>query len=575
MKNQSKTLAEVFAPLAPSRKQSGGELYRASIWAIDTFGKSLAREALPSDLTEENATKFRGWLKSAGYAVSTVNKGSRYLARVWRSLYANDPTCVERPPRDNRGRGKMRAVEAIDAIRPAPLPECANLTPSNGAFLADAFAEHNGKFAQRHRWLLERVIELFDRFAGRPTRVADLTPSNFDGFTLFLRKLYSDRTSENYRQRFRSAWASFVVANPAVASNPPPPYCKRQDHMPTGGRRRRREYPMPTDPGQLQRTIVKFFDTVYAPRKLLGKSQRTIYLYRLVFDRFADFLGRQPLLDDLTDATVCEFLRWRQSKGRSEHTVDKERDKVVAIANYAARKRHIPEFLDIPPLAPAIVSPQCWRIEQLQQLLKAARETPGKIGNTPAGIFWHAIITFAMYSGERTEATLSARWEWLTPDGWLRIPASVRKGRKKPANYKLPRVVLDEFEKLRPFTEATGTIFFIQQKGCWQNGPFYRHYDKLLKRAGLPTGRRWKLQCIRRTFATLLEANGGDATRALQHSSRKVTEESYIDETLIERKPPSAVIEEALCGKFAGIASAAVAVVDDGDLSLPTAELVA
>lgn len=63
--------------------------------------------------------------------------------------------------------------------------------------------------------------------------------------------------------------------------------------------------------------------------------------------------------------------------------------------------------------------------------------------------------------------------------------------------------------------------------GCVET--FYLHYAKLLGRAGLPTTRRFKPQCLRRTFASYLERVGGDATAALQHSSRKVTQQSYLD----------------------------------------------
>jgi hypothetical protein len=37
------------------------------------------------------------------------------------------------------------------------------------------------------------------------------------------------------------------------------------------------------------------------------------------------------------------------------------------------------------------------------------------------------------------------------------------------------------------------------------------------------------LQKVRRTFASHIEAAGGNATQALSHTSRRVTEKSYID----------------------------------------------
>ena len=59
---------------------------------------------------------------------------------------------------------------------------------------------------------------------------------------------------------------------------------------------------------------------------------------------------------------------------------------------------------------------------------------------------------------------------------------------------------------------------------------FYRHYKKLLKLAGLPyVPHKSGLQKVRRTFASHIEANGGNATAALAHTARRTTEKSYID----------------------------------------------
>ena len=61
-------------------------------------------------------------------------------------------------------------------------------------------------------------------------------------------------------------------------------------------------------------------------------------------------------------------------------------------------------------------------------------------------------------------------------------------------------------------------------------GSFYHHYKKLLELAGLPyVPHKSGLQKVRRTFASHIEAAGGNSTQALSHTSRRVTEKSYID----------------------------------------------
>jgi len=283
----------------------------------------------------------------------------------------------------------------------------------------------------------------------------------------------------------------------------------------------------------------KYFNQIYRPKKLLGKSERTAKLYELTFARFAEYLDHSPTLDDLTEDSIYGFLDWRLSAGRAWHTVDKEADKLLALTNYAARKRHIEQFVDRPNLEPPEALPSCWTREQLATLLNACRAMPGRFVGCPKSTWWTAFHYLCLATGERTEAMLSLRWNMLAGDV-LSVPASVRKGRRKPARYHLPAEVVRVLEELRPFTGKFPTIFHAE----WQPLHFYYHYTQLLQAAGLPTGRDFKPQKLRKSFASFLEAAGGDATTALGHVDRRTTKESYLDTTITEagKESPSVVV---------------------------------
>lgn len=290
--------------------------------------------------------------------------------------------------------------------------------------------------------------------------------------------------------------------------------------------------------------LYDYFNRCYWSRQL-GKSPRTKRLYLLTLDRLGDFLRRPPTLDDLNDETVCAFLSHRLEEGLAPHTVDKERDKLLALANFAAKKRHIEQFLDVPPIRPAKIIPRCWRQDHVTMLLNACRATCGAIGGAPAGDWWYAFHAVALTTGERTEALLALRWEWF--DGrYLHVPAEVRKGGRTPMVYDLPSEACAAIENLRGKTE--GLIFAVQWARGHKSGSFYRHYKKLLERAGLPTGRRFKPQCLRRTFASHLEAAGGDATQALAHTDRKTTVGSYLDRSVTDagKTGAGAIVSQAL-----------------------------
>lgn len=291
--------------------------------------------------------------------------------------------------------------------------------------------------------------------------------------------------------------------------------------------------------------LADYFADVYRPLKMLGKSAHTIRLYLQTLARFKDFLGREPTLEDLNDAAVCNFLQHRITQGRAAHTVDKERDKIIALANYAAKKRHIGEFIDIPTLNPPSAAPQCWKQEHVSALLAACEKMTGTVAGNDARHWWTAFHYVVLYTGERTGAVMSLKWEWLDmATGWLRVPGEFRKGGKKAMTYRLPQCVLDKLRLIE--LPKRDLIFAVHWKKSYMTGSFYLHYGKLLRIAGLPDSRKFKPQCLRRTFASFLEAAGGDATRALAHSSRKVTETSYLDETVIDRIPSSEVLGKVL-----------------------------
>ncbi|MCE9604615.1 MAG: tyrosine-type recombinase/integrase [Planctomycetia bacterium] len=308
-----------------------------------------------------------------------------------------------------------------------------------------------------------------------------------------------------------------------------------------------------TEPGSPQ-SLYEYFAKVYRPRKLLGKSPRTSVMYLMSFDRFGDYLQRTPTIADLNEEAICGFLEARLASGLAHQTVDKESDKIVALSNYAARKRHIPEFLDIPQINPAETLPTCWQREQVSQLFRACREATGTFGAAPRSVWWGAFHALCIVTGERTEAMLSLRWEWLQ-GLTLSVPAQVRKGKRKAARYRLPPNVVEQLEELRRYTEREGKIFAVPWKDITSS--FYGHYTALLKRAGLPDSRRFKPQCLRRTFASFLEAGGGDATEALGHSDRSVTRESYLDTsiTLAGKEAASAIVWREL-----GLASRPLAI---------------
>ena len=243
----------------------------------------------------------------------------------------------------------------------------------------------------------------------------------------------------------------------------------------------------------LPRGLVDYFNRVFWPRKL-GRTARTRKLYLLtiaVFDRWlrkpdiAQMLGR-PVdqvagLDDLNDLTMCAFLQHRL-EDVSPFSAAKDRSGLLAIANYAAKKRHLPEFLDVPIIPVAWPTPNAMRPEQFAKLLEATALMPGYVGGVQAPAWWFALLLVFVVTGERTEATLSLEPDMLGDDNWLRVPARLRKGRKKGENYFLPESVARAVRRCI----LPGAKRIFERSFCIET--FYNRYAVLLGLAGLPTG---------------------------------------------------------------------------------------
>lgn len=134
-----------------------------------------------------------------------------------------------------------------------------------------------------------------------------------------------------------------------------------------------------------------------------------------------------------------------------------------------------------------------------------------------------------MDTGARAGELLALRWEWLDwSRGTITVPPGARKGGMAFACYALRRETL---EWLRQHAEPQGKIL------RWECdvSRYYQLWKMLLERAGLPSTRDTKTHCLRRTFATMLEVAGGNATAALGHANRATTLRHYLDPSALAR----------------------------------------
>ncbi len=271
----------------------------------------------------------------------------------------------------------------------------------------------------------------------------------------------------------------------------------------------------------------------YLPQNLKGRSQETARQYKFAVNDFAEALGREPELSDLTDESLAVMASHLLSPPRSVAaiTCNDRVGRIKTFWNWAARRRVVDKFPTISRLPVPERIPKAWREDELVKLFNACRSARGDIGGVPAWRWWFCLHGWLWCTAERIGATLALRPEHLRlAEAVAVVPAEIRKGGRKPAVYPLwADLVAMLREVLPPKLPHRERVFPFP----YDHTTFYNRYTRLLERAGLPTDRRSKPHAMRVSHATWTHIAGGDATRALGHGSPETTRKSYLDSTLI------------------------------------------
>lgn len=288
--------------------------------------------------------------------------------------------------------------------------------------------------------------------------------------------------------------------------------------------------------------LSEFFETVYRPRRLRGKSEETSRLYRYTIRSFAKTLGRQPELKDLTDDNVSRHMQTVLDNGRAVATANKDRQQLLTIWRYATQRGKHNTWPDVQAEKEPQRVPAAWLIEDLQKLFAHIDTLDGELSGVPRCLWWRAILMVCLDTGERIGAVRKAEWKWLEHE-WILFPAEVRKGGKRDRRYSLSQSTLTVLARVRK--HARGDAMFP-----WPYCDVYlwTKFNQLLKGCGLPHGRRDKFHRLRRTTASVVYAAGGDATEALDHTHRRTTQR-YLDPRFSRETQASKMLADWLRAK--------------------------
>lgn len=214
-------------------------------------------------------------------------------------------------------------------------------------------------------------------------------------------------------------------------------------------------------------------------------------------------------------------------KCKSPHTVERERNQLVAMWRLANTHRVVNELPDSKPIPVPRAVPKAWTAEELKRLVFFAGTMQGKVGRIRAGVFWPALILLCYETAERIGAILEC-----TPDdldgNCLTVRAEYRKGGKQSRVY-----VLSE--------STAGKIHAIKGRERiidWREHHTYLwdRFRMITKKAGLYRP-RLGFHTLRRSAASHYAKAGLNPSQLLGHVDPKVTER-YLDPRITQKDAP-------------------------------------
>ncbi|HET6917808.1 MAG TPA: site-specific integrase [Acidimicrobiales bacterium] len=276
-----------------------------------------------------------------------------------------------------------------------------------------------------------------------------------------------------------------------------------------------------------ERTLQHVFDCSYLPLRL-SRSPRTAQQMRLAIARFQDYLGCEPTIEQLTEDRLEHFAAWGIASGRAPATVNMRIGQLVALANFAWKKRKTDyQIREVPRIKEPKRAPRAWTVAELGLILRSAAAESGTVGGIPACDWWVGLLLVMYDTGLRAGAATALRSADLKPPYILARAESSKS--KADQIFKLSADALSLLAETRPPERE-----LLFPHGHAPEWPF-RRLRSIIRRAGFECGRRDLFHKLRRTSASYLALVAGKAAAQdhLGHSGPKVTA-AYLDPTITE-----------------------------------------
>jgi integrase len=275
-----------------------------------------------------------------------------------------------------------------------------------------------------------------------------------------------------------------------------------------------------------------------APLKDL--NDRSVRMYESTLDRFRDFLGHEPTVDDLDDLIAAKFLRWRGTTVHSQRrglispaSLAKDSAHLRSIWTWLAKKRWKKsdgELLEFPDYArPRVPKPRpvAYTVEELQALIEAARHRKGLVGDVPAPWYWITKIRAMFETGERIGAVMQLRWGEVDLERrTLTFLAATRKGHRET----ITRAISADLAEMMALQKRPADRLVWPWLENRKMLSCYASLKVLCRLANVPYH---PFHSIRKSTASYLKKAGKSAKAQLGHASEEMAETHYYDHRIV------------------------------------------
>jgi site-specific recombinase XerD len=266
--------------------------------------------------------------------------------------------------------------------------------------------------------------------------------------------------------------------------------------------------------------------SIYTRKRLRMRSPNTIRLYRHSIAAFEKTLGRTATTEDLTDDNMEQHMQRVVESGLSPASANKDLYQIGAIWRFGNRNRMCETWPNVQIYPEPERVPMAWLPEELDRLFVSVEQEQGTISGAPACLWWKTLLCVLLDCGERIGAIMRCTRDNIH-GSYLLVPACHRKGKTRD---KLFELSVDTLEMIAALTLAHR----YSELFPWDRSEthIYYRYTQILKRANLPSDAKSKFHRLRRTVASAVKNQGGDATAAMDHASSATTKR-YLDPRLV------------------------------------------